>query len=283
VPYVGTIYPYTYDVFDAAGAPTSVATISLTVTFPDLTIQTITPTASGTGHYVYSLPLTQEGQYRLETITTGPVTADGETINARKNNSILSLRQAKDHLNIAQNNTLQDNEVREMSEAATALIESLVGPCVPRTVTERIRVTRNYGLIALSRIPVISVTSITNVVLQTTWLPADVDLDKSVGVIRTYYAGAQIANGAYFQRGQYTVTYVAGRSVIPATFVQATKEMLWHLWTSQRGMTGDTLDPDLTDSAQFENSANGAGLGFTPAIPARVRELLKPSRIPGFA
>jgi hypothetical protein len=273
VPYVGTVFPYTYDVVDASGNPTNVATISLTITAPDQTSVVVVPTSSGTGHYTYNLALTQEGQYRLETVTTGPTTADGTSLNARRFVSLLSFQEAKAHLGTVQND-LQDDEIRAMSEAATVLIEAYVGPCVPRTVVERVRPRR--GVITLAQIPILSVTSVTGVDTLLTWLPVDLDVDKTTGIIRP-------VNAAYFNYEQYTVSYVAGRGVLPATFIQAAKELLYHMWGPQRGQTGDTLEPSMADIGVLENAAAGAGLGFTPVLPARVRELLKPSRMPGFA
>lgn len=284
MPYVGSLYPYTYDVIDATGSPTNASTISLTIIAPDQTPSVVTPAFASTGHYTFSVPLSQEGIYQLETVTTGPTTADGGIINARRFRSILSLRESKDHLNISLTNTLQDDEVKAMSEAATRVIEAYIGPCVPRTVVERVHVpyqviSRAYGerrgAITLSHFPVISVTTVVNVDPLITFVPTDLDLDSSTGVIRSL--------NNYFQAGDYTVTYIAGRTILQAEHIQAAKEMLWHLWTSQRGANADTLLPSLTDAAQFENAANGAGLGYTPAMPARVRELLKPSRVPGFA
>lgn len=282
--YVGSLYPYVYDVVDALGAPTNASTITLTITAPDQTVSSVTPANPSTGHYTFSVPLSQEGVYQLDTVTTSPTTADGGIVNARKYRSILSLREAKDHLNISSTNTLSDEEVRSMSEAATRIIEAYIGPCVPRTVVDRVHVPyqvlrRGYGerngAMTLSQFPVISITSIVNIDPLITFVPTDIDLDKSSGIVRSL--------SSYFQCGDYTVTYIAGRTILQAEHIQAAKEMLWHLWTSQRGQLSDTQFPTITDAAQFENSANGAGLGFTPAMPARVRELLKPSRVPGFA
>lgn len=268
---LGALAPITVEVRNAAGVLTSPSTKTLTITLPDLT--TTSPAMTDTGGLLtYDHPTTLAGRHTWRVVTTGPVTATtGEfNVSASDPGWIMSLADAKAHLN--ETGTLQDEEIRAFMATVTEVVESIVGPVVVRTYTNE-RVRSGSSALLLLHPPVISVTSVTSVSGSPTWTTG-FDVDAAAGIVR-------LSIGGYFTGGPWNVTYVAGRTVIPARFVQAGKEMLWHLWSTQRGATSDSTTPDLVDVAQYEAGYGQAFAGFT--IPHRVLELLEADRIPGLA
>ena len=89
----------------------------------------------------------------------------------------------------------------------------------------------------------------------------DVDLDGETGIVR-------LLSGRDFC-GPLRVSYRAGRPVVPASIQQGAKEVIRHMWETQRGHSGARPgfgDEDLLPTAS----------GFT--IPRRAMELLAPHR-----
>jgi hypothetical protein len=268
---LGQLYRATYEVRDANGALTN-ATVSLAVTLPDGTTAApgspFTPVNDSTGVYHVDFATATVGLHKFAWTSTSPTTSKVDWVEVRQFISLISFADGKLHLN--EQGSLQDEEIRSFMETATEVVESIVGPCIIRTFTDRVRT--GGGQLLLPRFPVVSVTSVTSVrTPSTTYLTAELDVDLDAGVV-------SLNTGWGFTDGPWNVVYKAGRSIIPARYVQADKEMLWHLWTTQRGALADSTTPDLLDVAQFESPL---GVGF--AIPNRVMELLGADRTPGFA
>lgn len=168
----------------------------------------------------------------------------------------LSVDDAKRHLNIT--TAAHDAEVAAIIAAAEAAISHHVGPLEPTTVTKR--VFGRDGLM-LPVVPVISVTSVTPY-NGTALTVADLYADPDTGIV-SYLSGASFGNGAY------TVVYEAGRTILPDDLALAVKELVRHLWDSQRGPTRRPGSP-ASDGAS--NSMPGAGY----LLPFRVQELIAP-------
>lgn len=167
--------------------------------------------------------------------------------------SALTIDDAKAHLNITGSST--DVELQAMIDAAEAAIVKRVGPLVSTTVTARVY-SNGYGALMLPTLPVLSLTSVTPV-NGTALSLSDLYLDTTNGLVTD-------ANGCSLLRGWYTVVYAAGRSSVPADLLLAVKELVRHLWTSQRGSgaarPGAATMPD----------------GASYSLPNRVLELLAP-------
>lgn len=150
-----------------------------------------------------------------------------------------------------------DGELGYFLSAAVEVVEGIVGPLSPCSVTET-----HYGvssnLIVLDKAPVVSLTSVTTAVPR---LLTDFTLDAETGVLRTI-PGIRIY-------GDVTVTYVVGRSGVPFGVHLASVVIAAHLWQTQRGNgpSAGPLQPDL---------APPVPMGF--AIPSRATELLAPYR-----
>jgi uncharacterized phiE125 gp8 family phage protein len=169
----------------------------------------------------------------------------------------VSLDDLKAHLNITSGTN--DDELLDMLDAATGVVEGLVGPITSGTVTETHYRVRSDALV-LQQMPVGSLSSISYRVgnVETGLLVGDFLLDPATGIVRSAYG--------YHFCGDYTVTYTVGES-LPAAVRQALLIIAAHLWETQRGAA--PVGPLAAD-----DGALTPGLGY--AIPNRARELLVP-------
>lgn len=177
--------------------------------------------------------------------------------------STVKLAEAKTHLNITKSDA--DGELQSTIDAAEATIAQHVGPLAPTTVTATLR---GSSLLLLPTAPVISLTSITGASGGALTV-GDFTLDAAAGIV-TY------SSGAWFGSQWYTVVYQAGRTTCPADLLFAVKELVRHLWESQR------------NPARFPGSSISDGPLDTPGaaylMPYRVQELIAPHAVHlGFA
>lgn len=260
---LGTRVPITFVGGDVAGAPSNAATVTLTITLPDGT--TVTPTVvnppARTGIYTYDYLTTQAGRHIWFATTTGPTVAYGPTVfNVAPTGpgGIIGLDEAKQHLNMDLARTVDDAELRGFLAAATPVVEDVVGVVVARSFTE----VHDRGVVlVLHRCPAISLTTLVPVYTGgTSYLPADLDLDTETAVVRR-------KDGGGFA-GPLRVTYLAGRRIVPPNIIQGTKEIVRHMWSTQRAPS--TGRPGL--GSDDELVATGSGY----LIPRRAMELLHP-------
>ncbi|MGH8571248.1 MAG: head-tail connector protein [Gammaproteobacteria bacterium] len=259
---IGSIVPITFAERNAAGALINATTVSLTITLPDGTL--VTPAVANppaeTGIYTYDYPTTQVGRHIWLAASTGPTAVYGPivfNVIPSSPGGIIGLDEAKQHLNIT--NSFNDEELRGFLEAATLVVEDVVGPVVARSFTE---IHDSGARLVLNQCPAISLTTLIPVLTGgTSYLPADLDLDPNTAVVRH-------KSGICFE-GPLRVTYTAGRRVVPDNIVQGTKEIVRHMWDTQRGHSG--IRPGLGEE----------DLGFTSsgfAVPRRALELFGPHK-----
>lgn len=166
--------------------------------------------------------------------------------------AVVTVPEAKAHLNIQ--GAAQDGDIQGFIDVAEAVIAHHVGPLEPVSMTAT--VAGGGRSLVLPTAPVISVESVTpheGTELDSTLLLSDL----AVGVV-SYY------DGGWFGDRQYVVEFTAGRDVCPPDLLLAVKELLRHLWKTQRG---GTRRPGSADE------------GTPPAafmLPNRVVELLAP-------
>ncbi|MGW3595008.1 head-tail connector protein [Streptomyces sp. NPDC005167] len=181
--------------------------------------------------------------------------------------ALLTLEDAKQQLDIE--STSSDVELQAYIDAVVAVIERHVGPVEIRPVTETLNST---GVrLALTRVPVVSLTSVTPVLAGGLALDvASLALDPDTGIVRRL-------DGAAFYGGPWTWTYTAGRGSAQANVNLAARMLLQHLWRTQYGAArggGGADDYSVTEPIP----------GFGYAIPNRVLELLEADKAPpGFA
>lgn len=185
--------------------------------------------------------------------------------------SVLTLADAKIHLNI--NVSTTDVELQAFIDAAESAIAAKVGPLSVTAGTDRVRGAGKE--LILPRAPVVAVTAITPVGGSALDL-SSVVVDYRAGIIA--YVAATQYNFARFPLPWYDVTYTAGRSTVPADMLHAVKELVRHLWETQRG-TGSTPRPGTEDDVPWRS----IGVVGAYSFPNRVLELLSPYMLTGFA
>jgi len=178
--------------------------------------------------------------------------------------SVLDVPSAKAHLNIAGN--ANDAELQAFIDAAEAAISTRIGPLATTAVTRQVR--GGGTALVLPVTPAISLTSVTP--LDGTALTlGDLSLDTATGMV-TYAATHQV-----FWAPRYTVVYQAGWATLPGDLLLAVKELVRHLWATQRG--GATR-PGSKPSETLANTLPGSAY----TLPNRVEQLLAPYIRTGF-
>lgn len=170
--------------------------------------------------------------------------------------SVLTLAQGKAHLNITV--ATYDTEVQEFIDAAEAAIAKRVGPLASTSTTSRVA---GGCSLSLPVTPVISLTSVTPV-NGSALTVADLHVEANGDV--TYNTGGS------FTSASYDVVYAAGRASVPADLLMAVKELLRHMWTTQRGSGSGRPGSPFAES--LANTVPGSAYTF----PIRVEQLVAP-------
>lgn len=174
--------------------------------------------------------------------------------------------------------TLDAGQLQTVIDAATGIVENLVGPISATAYNESFDGGRPK--IVLRRYPVLTITSITEYTPSAVVLAAEppdttttftsygytVDLE-SAEICRT--SGGMPSR---FALGRVSVLYTAGRATCPAPVYDATLKLIAHMWSDQRG-----------DGAG-RAVAGGGGDEYQPPetahlIPWEVEEALAPYRL----
>lgn len=263
---LGDTVPLTTEVLDGAGVLTTASGVVCTVGLPDGT--SVTPTVSNpsTGRYTVDFVPTLAGRHTERWTSTTPATARSDIFDVRAATPgyIVSLADAKKHLNMAAADTKDDEELRGFIEACTEVVEELAHEVVVRrTVTER-RELHGRPTFALHSVPVISLTSVTDPLGGSSWSPSDFQVDPATGIV-------DVLAGASAPWGLTQLTYVAGYQLIPAAYTRAALVILRHLWESQRAALGGGQRTRLGGAA--EDTVTVAGW----SVPRAAAELIGPS------
>lgn len=266
---LGAVVTVAVDVRSAAGTLTDPSTATLTVTLPDGTTVTpaVTLPSAVAGQLRVDYATVQAGRHSWRMVTTGPITAYVDVFDVREAlpPGIVSLKAAKDQLNIDPSATKDDEEIRGYIASSTRAVEIVRGEVVARrTFTDRSWVSGTQTL--LNRTPVIALVSVAAVDGSTSWSvsPSVLDVDPDSGMV-TVLSGPPL-------RGFLKWVYQAGYVIVPDAFQLAALIIIQHLWETQRGQMGVQLGG--------EGEVYIPGLGF--AIPRRAVELLG-STLPGLA
>jgi hypothetical protein len=270
------------------GSRVNATTAVLTITLPDGTSATPTVLNPEPGVYSASYPTTQVGRHTLRWLATGPAgRAHTDVFNVREPVSLalLSLAEAREHLNMPPGDTIDDEELRRYIDATTTIIERHVNKIIARrTITEWHQFdsyrwvnsweTGEHGLrpspvvLTLNAVPVVSVTSVATIDGLLTWDVAALDIDGPLGLVTD-------RSGRGF-RGDLKAVFVAGYASIPPNYELAAAIVVDHLWRTQRT---ETLRPSGLGVSEDRFGYLGS-VGY--AIPPRAVELLG-GRPPVFA
>lgn len=262
---LGDPVPLRVEVRDAAGALANATSVVVTITLPDTTTSTPAVTNSATGIYTASGPSALEGRYTVRWVATGTnASAYTDVYDVRSASPIqlFSLAEARSMLRLS--STAEDEELRTWIDATTAAVERITGPVIPRQFTETLLGRR---AIVLSHPPVISVDTIVPTYVGG-WSISIPDLVVDVDGIVTR------VDRADFSRDWYTVTYTAGRRVIPPAILAAGRIILKNLWETQRAQT---RQPGV-GGGELPPAGSTQGL-----IPYRAQNLLEAYRQAGTA
>lgn len=175
--------------------------------------------------------------------------------------SALSLDDAKRHLNITKADW--DAELQAIIDGAEAALAERVGPLAPTTVTRRIA--GSSPVLVLPITPVISLTSVTP--YQGSALnPSNLYVDQVTGLVTAN-------NLTGFPALYYDVVYSAGRTTCPNDLLFADKELVRHLFATQRG---GTVRGSSAETTPPNSRATGPVPGVAYLLPNRVLELIAP-------
>lgn len=184
--------------------------------------------------------------------------------------ALVSLDEAKDHLNIQSSDPVRDSELQGFIDAATAYIQSFTGPIIGQAFTE----TYNGGrdTICLFHPPVLSIQSVTEYIGQVAYTltavapgnnagPYAYSLDNARGGIlrRRYTAGyaGPFAAGV----GNVIVAYTGGQSAVPADIRMAVLQDIAGLYqpsqlgTNPYGAAGESGNSPLNPIGMFPRVA----------------------------
>ena len=269
---VNATYRTSLQVKAADGSPVDAASATVTATLPDQTTATPSVTHDSLGNYHVDYVLAQEGLYRFDWQTTGPVTFRTDYENAVVYRSVVGLDEMRDFLDVL--DTSRDDILRGIMHAATELAETIVGTCVIRQVTgEHITGTTRQA-IRLPQGPLPTVNAVTSITSEwpggPAWAGSDLMVYKDSGVVEP-------KNYMGFYYGPWKATYLAGRTVIPQRVTLAVKEIVYDLWATQRMVTADSQMPGLEETAAYETLMPP---GYQ--IPPHARALLNAEAMPGF-
>ena len=268
---VGQTLTFGLSVYDAAGDLANLGAIGdATITRPDGTTTTVTPTGGGasTGLYSAAHVSAQAGRYRCTFTGSGANSGalpwtDVADVWPADPRLIISLADAKAELNHLTN--INDDELRLYVAATTPVIEEIVGRVLSATLTETFDGGKTAVLLSERAS---AITSVTVGGVATTNYVANLD----AGIV---YAGTTSGPTSFtWGRQNVVVTYTTGASSIDPNIVLAARVVASHLYQVGQQKRGRNQNEDLTILSS----------GF--AVPSRAVELCRGNRsrkMPGFA
>lgn len=274
------LVPLTINITDANGVLANASAVSLTITQPDGTFAVPSVTNPSPGVYLCDYPPVMPGPHLVRWVASG-TNASGfsDTFDVREATPpyIVSLVDAKQFLNIT--STANDEELRSFVEAATQMVENVVGPVLLRPVTEVH--TRPGQVLVLKQPPAIALVSVTAIQTSGVFTRTQVydvsllDLDPDTGIVRRLDGLPLGCRRAGLPPSPLRVGYTAGRRMVPGSITMAARVVINHLWATQRGHF-----EGLRPAPGGGPNAPKKGKGTKDTIPHLALELLQPYRQP---
>ena len=273
--------PFTINTYNESGALADVTSATLTIYLPDGTTTTPSVSKASTGTYVAYFTPTVAGHYgNVWTVSGVADDSFGPDAFDVYDPAIIpgvGLAEVKAQLNIPATDQTKDGELMAFIAAATGIAEGKVGNISQKTVVEvhsggvntRLPAGTYYGgvnQIVLRQPPCAQVQSV---------------IENGIALTSSQYAAT--TSGVITRTSQYqsmewitgfnniTVTYLSGRTSIPADLSHALKVLVAHLWETQRGA-----------STRRRTGDEYVG-GMTYSLPNRVEEVLNRYQISGVA
>lgn len=264
---------------DSSGAAVNPGTVTASVTLPDATSVSLTTATSATGSYTTNYTPTQVGRHVFAWSATGSwpqAYNDVFTVRDINDIGIVSLDDAKYHLNIPITDISQDSELSRLIDAAADLAESYVGVVLGRRTYANELYDGNAEFILLRNPKAISITSVyENGALLNS---GQYVIDSTGQRLYRVGSGTLYATNSYgYWSGgmnNIKVTYVSGFVNPPAAAKQGVLEIIRHLWQTQRGSMS-VMGRNLAGDETYQTP--------TYSLPRRAMELLDPVSLPGIA
>lgn len=262
---VGDPVPLAVTVLAPSGAPGDATAVTCTVTLPDGAAAALAVTHDGTGLYSALYVPTQVGRHVVRWVATG-TNASAFTdvfLVADSLAPLVSLSDLRTHLR--KGSTASDEELRWHALVATELAEEWLGYVVRRTAVTGEQHDGGRSAVLLLRGPVESVTAVTvagTALASTAW-----KLDRTAGILHHAYG---TFGGSTLD---VVVDYVAAPTSGLHRYSQGVREIVRHLWDTQRGGSQIPRQQGAGDEWASES-------GWS--VPRRVMELLG-TRAPGIA
>lgn len=128
---LGDTVPLTFTVTDGQGVLVNATTAALAITLPDATTLAPAPTVTNpsTGQYRYDYVPTVSGLHIVRWAATGPAAAFADVVDVRPvgEASVVSLADARAHLNVTIGRTVDDEELRPVLLASVERVERHLG------------------------------------------------------------------------------------------------------------------------------------------------------------
>lgn len=263
---LGDLVPLTVDIKDANGSPANAGSVTLTIGLPDGTTTNPVVSNPSTGRYQADYATAQAGRHTVRWLASGvnaSAYADAFDVRPSTPDYLISLSSAKFQCKIPQNDTSQDEQLREFVEAAAYVIENHRKEAViRRTVTEDHFLREPASKLMLRKTPVISLGTVQTVDAGTSWSVSDLHVTPNTGLVV-----GKSGTGAITFVGHIQTVHVAGCVIIPANYTLAARIIVQHLWETTRGNPRTGPWP-----GGQEDTTQIFGMGF--AIPNRALQLL---------
>lgn len=173
---------------------------------------------------------------------------------------IVTLPEAKEQLRISPEDTGEDALIQAYCDGITKVIEDYKREVIEqREVTEDIEQFSRFGRrFRLWSVPVISITSVTDVVSGFTWDVANLRVNRETGIVRVM-TGPPL-------HGLAEVVLQAGYAVVPENYKRGAAVVLQHNWETRRG-TGAVHTGVLGEEERYDHR-------FSYSIPRKALEWL---------
>jgi hypothetical protein len=267
---LGDPYPATVEVRDANGALVNAASMTFTFTLPDLTTTTSpAPANPSTGRYTHDLVTTQQGLHRFRAVSTGPAAVYADlfhVLDLTNAAAFINLATVKKQLNIPPADTSQDEELRDYLASACEVVEGIVGVVTKRTFVEK----HSGGVpsLVLRHEPVVSIVAVTE--NGQTVEPSGYSLSDTGVLTRVSgHTAMRWACGV----DNIDITLVAGRTIVPASILDGTRELIRINYRPQLGGNFNIWDSG-GDQGDVQQEDGEVRLGFF--VPRTVMERLAP-------
>lgn len=253
---------------DATNVPVDPTTVTVTITDSAGVVTTNAAVKDSTGDYHYDFTPVLSGIHQYYFTGTGSNAAvllpDIFTVSGLTTSALISLADAKGVLNKSITTHSEDQEILAFIHSATEIINNECGFTLATTFSETATDTvdgQGRRCLIVARTPVISVTSIVPTLVGLPQIDiTTLVIDKAAGLL---YLG-----NWYSWYGPQVVTYIAGRSYVPAALQDACRLIVQYFWETQRG--GSTSIPGMGGDEM-------STFGGMPGFPTRAWDLMRMS------